>query len=304
MKPLLVIGGPTASGKTALAVELALKLDGEIVSADSMQIYKYMDIGSAKPDESEKKGVPHHMMDIAEPTVNFSLGDYLELARKVIDDIHVRGKLPIIAGGTGLYIDSVVKNTKLEKEAMSPEIRDKLKQFVLQNGQEALHARLAEIDPESAERIHPNNVKRVMRAIEVYETTGKTMTENIKESKQPAIYKVQQYGIFYDREVLYDRINKRVDIMFEKGLIEEVKNLVRMGCSRENTSMQGIGYKEVLDYLEGLVTKEEMTENIKQSTRRYAKRQMTWFNHNGTEWVLPDNLAGLEDKIKAGFDVR
>ncbi len=302
MKPLLVIGGPTASGKTALAVELALKFGGEIVSADSMQIYKYMDIGSAKPDLSEKKGVPHHMMDIAEPTVNFSLGDYLELARKVIDDIHERGKLPIVAGGTGLYIDSVVKNTKLEKEAMSPEIREKLKGFAAQNGQAALHKRLAEIDPESAERIHPNNVKRVMRALEVYEATGKTMTENIRESKQPAIYKVQQYGILYDREVLYDRINKRVDIMFEKGLVEEVKSLVRMGCTRENTSMQGIGYKEVLDYLEGLVTKEEMTENIKQSTRRYAKRQMTWFNHNGTEWISPDNLAGLEDKIKAGFD--
>lgn len=290
MKPLLVIGGPTASGKTALAVGLAKRLDGEVVSADSMQIYKYMDIGSAKPDEVEKEGIVHHLMDVAEPTENFSLGDYLVLARKTINDIHARGKLPVVTGGTGLYINALVDNIELADEENTLAIREKLTAFAEENGNDALFERLREIDPESAERIHPNNVKRVMRAIEIYESTGQTMTESLKNSKKPPLYKTVQYGINYPREELYDRINRRVDIMLKNGLVEEVEKLVKMGCTRENTSMQGIGYKEVIDYLEGKITFEEMTEAIKQGTRRYAKRQITWFKRNDMIWLEPHGL--------------
>ena len=267
MIPLLVIGGPTASGKTALSVELAKRLDGEIVSADSMQIYKYMDIGSAKPDQAEKQGIPHHLMDVAEPTQNFSLGDYLVLAREVIADIHKRGKLPVVTGGTGLYINSLINNIELTDEQDTLKVREKLTEFAEKNGNEALHEKLWEVDPESAERIHPNNVKRVMRALEIYEITGKTMTESLKSSVKPPIYNAVQYGINYDREVLYDRINRRVDIMLEQGLVDEVKRLVEMGCKRDNTSMQGIGYKEVLDYLDGRTTLEEMTELVYRFSR-------------------------------------
>ena len=285
MIPLLVIGGPTASGKTALAIELAKRLDGEIVSADSVQIYKYMNIGSAKPDEEEKQGVVHHLIDVCEPTKNFSLGDYLVLARKVIADIHSRGKLPVLAGGTGLYINSLIDNIELSDEQDTLRVREKLSEFAEKNGIEALYGRLREIDPESAERIHPNNVKRVMRALEIFEITGKTMTENLKNSKKPPIYKAVQYAINHDREVLYDRINKRVDIMLEMGLAAEVESLVKMGCNRDNTSMQAIGYKEVLDFLEGKQSYQEMTEEIKQATRRYAKRQITWFKRNDMTWL-------------------
>lgn len=285
MIPLLVIGGPTASGKTTLAIELAKRLGGEIVSADSMQIYKYMNIGSAKPDEEEKEGVPHHLLDVCEPTENFSLGDYLVLARKTIEDIHRRGKLPVVAGGTGLYINSLISNIELSEEQDTREIRAKLTEFANENGAEALFERLKEVDPESAERIHPNNVKRVMRALEIFESTGKTMTETLKESIKPPVYNAVQYAINHDREVLYDRINRRVDIMLEQGLVDEVRALVKMGCTRDNTSMQGIGYKEVLDHLEGKLTFEEMAEEIKQATRRYAKRQITWFKRNDMIWL-------------------
>ena len=304
MIPLLVIGGPTASGKTALAIELAKRLDGEIVSADSVQIYKYMNIGSAKPDEEEKQGIVHHLIDVCEPTENFSLGDYLALARKVIADIHARGKLPVVAGGTGLYINSLIDNIELSDEKDTLRVREKLSEFAEKNGIEALHNRLRQIDPESAERIHPNNVKRVMRALEVFETTGKTMTENLKESKKPPIYKAVQYAINHDRQVLYDRINKRVDIMLEMGLVSEVESLVKMGCNRDNTSMQAIGYKEVLDYFEGNTTYEEMAEEIKQATRRYAKRQITWIKRNDMTWLEAgeinfDLLAeGIRRKIR------
>lgn len=290
MIPLVVIGGPTASGKTALSVALAKKIGGEIVSADSMQIYKYMDIGSAKPTEEEKEGIPHHLMDVALPTENFSLGDYLILARKAIEDIHSRSKMPIVVGGTGLYINSLINNIELTEEDDTSKIRETLTKFVNSEGVAPLYERLKEIDPESAERIHPNNVKRVMRAVEIYEATGKTMTETLKESKRPPIYKAFQYAIDYDREILYDRINKRVDIMIDQGLVEEVKTLIKMGCTRDNTSMQGIGYKEVFDYIEGKQSIGEMADEIKQATRRYAKRQLTWFKRNDMTWLKPDKI--------------
>ncbi|MFA7636828.1 MAG: tRNA (adenosine(37)-N6)-dimethylallyltransferase MiaA [Monoglobales bacterium] len=301
MIPILVIGGPTASGKTALSVELAKRLGGEIVSADSIQVYKYMDIGSAKPSEEEKQGIPHHLMGIVEPIVNFSLGDYLVLAREVIEEIHNRGNLPVITGGTGLYINSLLNNIELEGETDTRKIRQKLMDFADENGSEALYLRLREIDPESAERIHPNNVKRVMRALEIYEATGKTMTESLKDSVKPPVYRAVQYGINYAREILYDRINRRVDLMLEQGLVAEIERLVQMGCTRENTAMQGIGYKEVLEYLDGKTSYEEMTEEIKQATRRYAKRQITWFKRNDMTWLDAEeiNLDLLADEIRS-----
>lgn len=301
MIPLLVIGGPTASGKTTLAIELAKRLDGEIVSADSMQIYKHMNIGSAKPDEEEKQGVPHHLLDVCEPTENFSLGDYLVLAREAIEDISLRGKLPVVAGGTGLYINSLINNIELTEEQDTSEIRARLTAFAEENGSDALFERLREVDPESAERIHPNNIKRVMRALEIFESTGKTMTETLKESKKPPVYNAVQYAINHDREVLYDRINKRVDIMLEQGLVDEVRSLAQMGCTRDNTSMQGIGYKEVLDHLEGKLSLGEMAEEIKQATRRYAKRQITWFKRNDMIWLDAGeiNFDALAEEIRS-----
>ncbi len=300
MIPLIVVGGPTASGKTALAVKIAGKVGGEVVSADSMQIYKYMDIGSAKPTKEEMQGVPHHMIDIVEPWQNFSLCDYAKQAHEVIRDIHSRGKIPVMAGGTGLYINTVMNNIKLsDEEETDGRVRKALEEYLIQNGKEALFDRLKKIDPESAENIHPNNTKRVIRAIEIYENTGKTMSHQIADSqKAPKIYKTLQFAVDFEREELYDRINRRVDIMMESGLIEEVRHCVKLGCSRENTSMQAIGYKEVLDYFDGIYDIEETTEIIKQETRRYAKRQLTWFKRNDITWLRPGEMPDLSGFIK------
>ncbi|MBR2471139.1 MAG: tRNA (adenosine(37)-N6)-dimethylallyltransferase MiaA [Clostridia bacterium] len=295
MIPLIIVEGPTASGKTDLAVKIAKRLDGEVVSADSMQVYKYMDIGSAKPSKEEQCGVPHHMFDVVHPTKNFSLADYLEMAHSVIKDIHSRGKRVIVAGGTGLYIDFLKDNLQLSNEEEDNSVREKLEEFAEKNGIDALHARLAAVDEISAAKIHPNNVKRVIRALEVYEKTGIKMSEQVEESKKgEKIYDYKEYGIMYDREVLYDRINRRVDVMFDMGLVAEVEKLVQMGCTRDNTSMQGIGYKEVMDYLEGKTSLEETKEIIRQGTRRYAKRQMTWFRKSNITWLLPGQMPDLD----------
>ena len=294
MIPLIIVEGPTASGKTDLAVKIAQRLDGEIVSADSMQVYKYMDIGSAKPTKEERGGIRHHMFDVVHPTENFSLAEYVKMAHAVIQDIHSRGKKVIIAGGTGLYIDCLKDNLVLSDEDGDNSVREKLEAFAEENGIEALHARLAEVDEISAAKIHPNNVKRVIRALEVYEKTGIKMSEQVEESKKgEKIYDYKEYGIMYDREVLYERINRRADIMFDMGLVSEVENLVKMGCTRDNTSMQGIGYKEVMDYLEGKTSLEETKEIIRQGTRRYAKRQMTWFKKSNITWLAPGEIPQL-----------
>lgn len=295
MIPLIIVEGPTASGKTDLAVKIAKKIDGEVVSADSMQIYKYMDIGSAKPTQEEQCGVVHHMLDVVMPTVNFSLADYIAMAHDVIKDIHARGKRVVIAGGTGLYIDFLKDNLSLPNEQEDTSLRSELEEFAEKFGNEALHERLKKVDEISAERIHPNNVKRVVRALEIYEKTGMKMSEQTEKSRlNEKIYDYTEYGIMYDREVLYDRINRRVDIMFDMGLIPEVENLVKLGCTRENTSMQGIGYKEVLDYLDGRITLDEAKDAIKQNTRRYAKRQMTWFRRSNINWLSPGQVPDLD----------
>ena len=291
---IITVEGPTASGKTSLGIEIALKYGGEIVSADSMQIYKHMDIGSAKPTAEELAAVPHHMISIAEPTVNYSLSDYVTEARKAIADIHKRGKIPVIVGGTGLYINTLINNINLSEETPNSDLRHELERYAEEQGNEALHMRLEKIDPEAARNIHMNNVKRVIRAIEIYENTGITMTEQIRRSKSAGkIYEAHEYGVRYEREVLYDRINRRVDMMLESGLVGEVKACLKLGCTRDNTSMQGIGYKEVIDYLENKCDFDTMTERIKQESRRYAKRQITWFKRNNITWLEPGEIPDI-----------
>ena len=291
---IITVEGPTASGKTSLGIEIALKYGGEIVSADSMQIYKHMDIGSAKPTAEELAAVPHHMISIAEPTVNYSLSDYVTEARKAIADIHERGKIPVIVGGTGLYINTLINNINLSEETPNSDLRHELERYAEEQGNEALHMRLEKIDPEAARNIHMNNVKRVIRAIEIYENTGITMTEQIRRSKSAGkIYEAHEYGVRYEREVLYDRINRRVDMMLESGLVGEVKACLKLGCTRDNTSMQGIGYKEVIDYLEDKCDFDTMTERIKQESRRYAKRQITWFKRNNITWLEPREIPDI-----------
>lgn len=291
---IITVEGPTASGKTSLGIEIALKYGGEIVSADSMQIYKHMDIGSAKPTAEELAAVPHHMISIAEPTVNYSLSDYVTEVRKAIADIHKRGKIPVIVGGTGLYINTLINNINLSEETPNSDLRHELERYAEEQGNEALHMRLEKIDPEAARNIHMNNVKRVIRAIEIYENTGITMTEQIRRSKSAGkIYEAHEYGVRYEREVLYDRINRRVDMMLESGLVGEVKACLKLGCTRDNTSMQGIGYKEVIDYLEDKCDFDTMTERIKQESRRYAKRQITWFKRNNITWLEPGEIPDI-----------
>ncbi len=288
MIPIVVVAGPTASGKTSLSIELAKALNGEIVSADSMQIYKYMNIGTAKPDEEEKAGIPHHLMDFADPQENFSAADYCSMAKVCIAEIHSRGKLPIITGGTGLYIDSLVSGVDFEDSDSDPKIREELAQIAQRDGVEAVYAILREIDPETAEKYHPNNLRRVIRAIEFYRVTGKTISAHAKEEKNSP-YKCVYFCIDWDREVLYERINRRVDIMMESGLEAEARKMYEMLGNTECTAMQGIGYKEFFGYFEGEKTLEQVVEEIKMNSRRYAKRQLTWFRRNkDIYWLRPD----------------
>lgn len=296
MIPLLVIGGPTASGKTAVGIHLAKLLDGEIVSADSMQIYRHMDIGTAKPDLAERDGIVHHLLDVVEPTENFSLAQYVPLAHQIIEEIHARGKLPIMVGGTGLYIDTVVQNIKLgEQEKDAGAVREKLMRQVEEKGSAWLHGYLEKIDPESAAKIHENNVKRLVRAVEVYELTGVTMSEHNRRSRlEPPRYRTYYMALEHEREALYDRIDRRVDVMMQQGLLEEVRQCVALGAGRQHTSMQAIGYRQMLDYLEGDSSLEEAVDKIKQESRRYAKRQLTWFRRSAQYWRRPEDIREAE----------
>lgn len=272
--------GPTASGKTDYAINLAKKCGGEVVSCDSMQIYKHMDIGTAKPTKEEMCGIPHHMIDIAEPNENYSVARFVQEARKCIDGILNRGNVPVLCGGTGLYFDSVVKNIDYAESKGDSEYCEMLRAAAEENGCEYVHDMLKKVDPDSAVAIHPNNLKRVIRALEVYKVNGVTKTELDRRSIRECIYSAEIYGLSRPREELYERINRRVDIMLENGLIGEVKNLLDMGIDRSATSMQAIGYKELVDYLEKKCTLDEAVSKIKQESRRYAKRQITWFKRN------------------------
>ncbi len=299
MNQILVVAGPTASGKTNFAVQLAKHFDGEVVSADSIQIYRELNIASAKPSEQEMQGVPHHLLDFVSPFDRFSVADYVKLAKECIANILSRGRLPIVAGGTGLYISSLVDNIEFAEEEADASVRERLWQEAEEKGIEPLYARLLELDPKAAEKIHPNNQKRVIRALEIYETTGLTLTEqNERSRKTPSPYDARMVALCPPRELLYERIDKRVDAMAAAGLFKEAKALQDMGLKREMQSMQGIGYKEVYDYLDGKVSREECLEEIKKATRHYAKRQLTWFRRDARYlWLNPLEENALEEAI-------
>ena len=293
MKPkVIVIVGPTASGKTALSIELAKRINGEIVSCDSMQIYKDMDIGSAKPTLEEMQGIKHYMIDVVKPDERFSVAEYKKQAEKAIEEILSKGKIPIVIGGTGLYADSLIYSIEYPEIEFDQNYRNKLeKKADTQEGLIELYNEAKRIDEEAIKKISENDKKRIIRILEIFHSTRKTKTQLEIESRRNEVkYDYRVFAIDMNREILYDRINKRVDIMIENGLIQEVKNLLNKYGSFP-TAMQGLGYKEVVEYFDGKLTKEEMIEKIKQETRRYAKRQLTWFRKNKqTIWI-----NGLDD---------
>lgn len=291
--PVIAIAGPTASGKSSLAMQLCKDLDGELISCDSMQIYKGMDIGTAKPTKQDMTEVTHHMIDICEPDTDYSAAAFAEDARKVIEEVYSRGKMPILCGGTGLYLDSVLKGVDFGDMEPDLEYRAELFDFAEKHGVEALHARLAEIDPEAAAAIHPNNVKRVARALEICKLSGMTKTEWDKQAiRGESPYNACIIALDYkNREELYFRIHMRVDEMFKAGLVEEAKALFEKGYLAPDTTAGGaIGYKELLGYLNGEMTEDEAADAIKTATRHYAKRQLTWLRRNSdVHWLYPDD---------------
>lgn len=293
---VIVICGPTASGKTALSIELAKRINGEIISADSMQIYKDMDIGSAKVTKDEMQGIKHYLIDYVFPSERYSVANYKQDAKVAIEKIIAKGKIPVVVGGTGLYIDSLIYEIEYKDIKINEEYRKKLEKIRDEQGLEVLYQKALEIDPTAMEKISPNDYKRITRILEIYEATGKTKTQQEAESRLNEIpYDYKVFAIDYDREKLYERINKRVDIMIEKGLIDEVKSLLEK-YNEFPTAMQGLGYKEVKQYLDGELSKEEMIEKIKQESRRYAKRQFTWFRKNKqTIWI--NGQAKMDDNI-------
>lgn len=276
-KPLLVIVGPTAVGKTETSIAVAKKLNGEIISADSIQVYKHMNIGSAKPTQAEREGIPHYLMDEIDPRENFSVAEFQNKAKEYIHLIHEKNKLPIIVGGTGLYVNAILYQMNFTGTASNWTLRKKLEQEAVMYGNEFLHDKLKEIDPNAAARIHPNNVKRVIRALEVYYEGGERVHDFQNTFVENPEYDYALIGLHRDRKELYERINKRVDLLIENGLVEEVKYLMDLGLDEENISMKGLGYKEIIGYLKGRYSFDEAVEILKRDTRRYAKRQLTWF---------------------------
>ncbi|MBS4207514.1 tRNA (adenosine(37)-N6)-dimethylallyltransferase MiaA [Bacillus sp. FJAT-50079] len=275
---VIVIVGPTAVGKTKLSIDAAKAFDGEIISGDSMQIYKGMDIGTAKIKKSEMEGIPHHLIDIKEPEEAFSVAEFQSLVRKKITEIHGRGKMPIIVGGTGLYIQAVLYDYQFTDSEGDLEYRGKLEAQVEKGNGDQLYEQLKAIDPDSAAKIHPNNYRRVIRALEVYHSTGKTMSDAQVHQTSEMLYDAAIIALTMEREILYDRINKRVDIMLDEGLLQEVKRLYDAGIKNVQ-SVQAIGYKELYAYLDGEITFDEAIELLKKNSRNYAKRQLTWFRN-------------------------
>lgn len=298
MKPkVIVIVGPTASGKTALSIELAKKINGEIVSCDSMQIYKDMDIGSAKPTQEEMQGIKHYMIDIATPEERFSVAEYKKQAETAIEEILNKGKTPIVVGGTGLYANSLIYGIEYNEIKLDEQYRNKLEKIASsEKGLSELYEEAVKIDCQAMSIISPNDKKRIIRVLEIYHSTGKTKTELEIESRKNGVkYDYKVFAINMEREILYERINKRVDIMIENGLIDEVKNILKK-YKEFPTAMQGLGYKEVVEYFNKEISKEEMIEKIKQETRRYAKRQLTWFRKN-KETVWLNGLENMQNNI-------
>ena len=287
-KPLYIIAGPTAAGKSALAVELAKKLDGEIISGDSMQVYRGMNIGTAKIWPEEMQGIPHHLIDCVDPWEEWNVARFTELARQTAEEIWKRGRIPIVAGGTGFYLHALAYGAEFTSEETGGSCRRKLEETAAaEGGPQELYRRLMEADPEAAERIHPNNVKRVIRALEFFLQTGHRISEHNDEQKQKeSPYELHYNVLSMDRERLYERIDRRVDEMMRAGLIEEVQGLLRQGCERSMVSMQGLGYKEIIAYLAGETTLEEAVYILKRDTRHFAKRQLTWFRREEAHWIL------------------
>lgn len=277
-QPLLILTGPTAVGKTALSIRLAKAVDGEIVSADSMQVYRGMDIGSAKIRPEETEGIPHHLIDVLDPEEEFHVVRFQQMAEEAIQEIHAKGKIPILTGGTGFYIQSVLYGIDFTEQEEDPEFRKRMEKFAEEKGAEALHEKLRDVDPASAEKIHPNNIRRTIRALEFYEKTGVPISEhNRKEAQKESPYSFCYFVLTDDRQKIYGQIERRVDRMIEDGLIDEVKRLREQGCTKEMVSMQGLGYRQILSWLDGEISYEEAVRLIKRDTRRFAKRQLTWF---------------------------
>lgn len=277
-KPLIILTGPTAVGKTELSIRLAESVNGEIISADSMQVYKHMDVGTAKITPEEMQGIRHHLIDILEPSEDFNVYLFKELAQKAIDEIYERGKIPVVTGGTGFYIQALLYNIEFEDTDADTEFRETMYRLAEEKGNEYVHDMLKEVDPVSAREIHYNNIKRVVRALEYHNQTGKRISEHNEEQKQnESPYNFLYFVLNDDRDELYSRINKRVDLMFETGLTKEVDRLIDMGCHRDMTSMKAIGYREFFDYYDGIADISQVRENIKTDTRHFAKRQLTWF---------------------------
>jgi tRNA dimethylallyltransferase len=298
-KPLIIIAGPTACGKTAVSVELAKEINGEIISADSMQVYKDMNIGTAKVLPSETQGIKHYWIDELYPDEDFSVAVFKNKTKSYINEIYSKGKLPIMVGGTGFYINAVVYDTDFSEECTNNAIRDKLEDYLMEYGKVALYERLKDIDPEACETIHINNTKRVIRAIEYYEMTGERISvHNKREKERSPYYDTRMFILSMDRALLYERIDKRIDIMLEQGLVSEVEQLYSK-YDRSLVSMQGLGYKEIISYLEGECSLDEAVYVLKRDTRHFAKRQLTWFKHqcNGV-WINVDEFDNSVDVAK------
>ena len=302
--PVIAVVGPTASGKTSLSIEIAKHFGGQVVSADSMQIYEKMNIATAKPTEDEMQGIPHHLIGFQPINKKFSVAEYVTLAKECIEKIHSQGDIPVIAGGTGLYIDSLLQNIQFTKEEENTQTRKELTDLFEEKGAEFMLNWLSEIDPETAERLHLSDKSRIIRALEIYKVTGKTMTEQKVLSKvEPSPYETLYIGINYrDRNVLYDRINYRVDIMVENGLVEEAKDFYNLDSDK--TACQAIGYKELAPYFNGEKTLEECLESLKIETRHYAKRQLTWFRKNeNINWIYPDDFESPTEMYEYAFNI-
>lgn len=298
-KPLIVLTGPTAVGKTKLSIALAKAVNGEIISADSMQVYRYMDVGSAKITPDEMDGVPHHLVDVLDPTEDFNIVLFQQLAKKSMEEIYSKGRIPILVGGTGFYIQAITRDIDFTQSEQDDSYRKELEALAAEKGSSFLHDMLASVDPKSAEDIHENNVKRVIRALEFYKQNGTRISEHNEEQKEHVSpYNLAYFVLNAPRPLLYERIDARVDEMLKNGLVEEVKNLQRMGCHREMVSMQGLGYKEILSWLGGEYPYEEAIRILKRDTRHFAKRQLTWFRREGeVTWVDKDKFDYNDSRV-------
>ncbi|UJF36020.1 tRNA (adenosine(37)-N6)-dimethylallyltransferase MiaA [Paenibacillus hexagrammi] len=301
---LLVLIGPTAVGKTKLSLDLAQQFGCEIISGDSMQVYRGMDIGTAKATEAERAVVPHHLIDIHDPSYPFSAAEFQERVKQLIPDIHARGKLPFIVGGTGLYIESVCYNYQFTEVAMDEAFRQEQELYAVRNGDEALHRRLQEVDPVTAERLHANDRRRIIRALEIAHVSGKPMSEHLAGQKKESPYELCIIGLTMDRAKLYARIEERIDLMMQEGLVDEVRSLLEAGCPRDAISLQGLGYKEMVTYLDGFRTLDEAAILLKRDTRRFAKRQLSWFRHmKDIHWVDVTDTANFSAHFQKISDI-